>query len=61
MKPEKQVRSLRFTMKGPALVETKSKNKVVNIKSKKGDTGRIWNKLRYLLREVNKKQKTGKT
>ena len=36
MKPERYVRTLIFTMKGPVLVETKSQITVVNIKNKKG-------------------------
>ena len=32
MKPERRLRSQRFIMKGPALVETKSQIRAVNIK-----------------------------
>ena len=39
MKQEKHVRNQRFAMKEPTLVETKSKNKVVNIKTKEDDIG----------------------
>ena len=35
MKPERYVRHLLFTLKGPALVETKSQIRAVNIKTKK--------------------------